>query len=200
MSDMDRDTRTTTRWAVGELEWLEARAVVEGHGRVGTVLRRLVGLAMRAEVAARAGRVVEVAAPAAREGGGSAAVGGTVAGAQPGHGGAPVAASAPRPGAAAARAGDYLREGDRVVNTRTGAESTVAPRTRLEVVVAVHLQGGSRVIAGLQPPAALMRARKAISDGRVSVAGRGPHEQAPGLPVGPGEVWVDGEPVTASWR
>jgi hypothetical protein len=71
---------------------------------------------------------------------------------------------------------------------------------KLEVVVAVHLTGGSRVIAGLQPPAALARARRAISEGRVTVAGRGPGELAPGLPVGAGEVWVDGEAVTASWR
>lgn len=167
------DTRTTTRWAVEELEWLRARAKAAGHGQVGTATRELVQSAMAAE-ARLLGK--NRSAPAARVGegpaqGGSAAAGATV----PGAG----AAAAPRPAAAPATA--RRRE------------------VKLEVVVAVHLQGGSRVIAGLQPPAMLVRARKAIASGRVSVSGHGPFQIGPGTLVGAGEVFVDGEPVTASW-
>lgn len=203
MSDMGRDTRTTVRWADDELDWLERRAAAEGHGRVGTSLRRMVQAGMRAEErlrveAARAQGAGQATAAEQREAlrargerqqqpdlmaalekslrrpEGQAGEDSAAAAAEVQG----AAASAPRPEAAASR----------------------GPRVKLEVVVAVHLQGGTRVIAGLQPPAAIMRARKAISEGRVTVSGRGPHEVAPGILVGAGEVWVDGVSVTASWR
>lgn len=179
------DTRTTTRWAADELVWLERRARVRGHGKVGTVVREVVQAAMRGESAALARAAAEAAAgqfdgaPAARgeTAGGSAGGVGTVAGAPAGHGrGAAVAGPAPRPGAAAALPAALARRGEQ--------------RVRLDAAVAVLMQGGGRMIPGLQSPAALIRARRAIADGRVRVSGRGPQELAPGLIVGPGEVEV----------
>lgn len=125
----------------------------------------------RRQVESEQGRGGQTARDSAalRAGEGSSAAAGTVPGA---------VAPAPRPGAAASR-------------------PVRVPQRKLEVVVAVALQNGTRVIPGLQPPAALVRARKAIAQGRVTVDGA--DAVLPGLLVAAGTVRIDGELVDVAW-